>query len=279
MIKAYGGGRSRLVFASMWPKGAQKTVGHVFPGLTQTTNLTLGTLEYTGSSCGFMVSAAGDLKIHGGKSKGMVAIVPQDLSSSGAGPSASLVMGPVTEHFANQAVPLARGLGYGMAKTFNFAPVGRVLSAAALPAAPVFRAPCSLLLRGLRFAPCQLIRARAVGCRGQAAVVPLQSTAATCRRVHPPPLPPPPAPLDSWRMATQIHARDGHRGELQGAPVPRRPPARACLNASRGAQRRPGRVWGLRAVAPREDAGGAKPHKRGGAHRLLDDGVLLLQHV
>ena len=61
----------------------------------------------------------------------MVAIVPH--ATSGEGPSASLVLGPTTEHFANQGVPLepkGRGVGYGMAGSFTFAPAGYSLETA-----------------------------------------------------------------------------------------------------------------------------------------------------
>jgi hypothetical protein len=123
VIKGYSGGRSNIVFQSIWPDGAQHTTGNLFPGLLQNTTTQLGTLEYTGSSCGFMVASQKTFSIRGGRGKGLVAIVPQS-TSVGEGPSASLALGPVTEHFANQGVHLDGGIGYGMAPTFNFAPPG-----------------------------------------------------------------------------------------------------------------------------------------------------------
>ena len=49
----------------------------------------------------------------------MIAVVPLD---AGTGTSASLVVGPVTEHFANQAHGIEGGFAYGMAASFDFAP-------------------------------------------------------------------------------------------------------------------------------------------------------------
>jgi hypothetical protein len=125
VIKGYTTGRSNIVFQSIWPDGAQYTQGSSFPGLVQETDQLLGHLEYTGSSCGFMVSAKGNLGISGGKGKGLIAIVPH--ATSGDGPSASLALGPVTEHFANQGQNLDGGLGYGLSSTFTFTPPGYTL--------------------------------------------------------------------------------------------------------------------------------------------------------
>ena len=54
-------GRSAIAFAQTWPKGeANSKGGSVFPALHKAAPaaVDMGTLEYTGSSCGFMVSAS-----------------------------------------------------------------------------------------------------------------------------------------------------------------------------------------------------------------------------
>ena len=54
-FKAYTD-RTALVFAQTWTKGVAKaTGGSVFPSLHHVAKEELGTLEYTGASCGFMV--------------------------------------------------------------------------------------------------------------------------------------------------------------------------------------------------------------------------------
>jgi len=119
-FKAYPG-RNAIVFQQRWPNALSGLRGSVFPSLKQTYPGKLGTLEYCGSSCGFMVSGKPSfLGISGGASKGYIAIAPSD--ESGAGTPVSLAIGPLTEHFSNQARPGNTALLYGLASTFDFVP-------------------------------------------------------------------------------------------------------------------------------------------------------------
>jgi hypothetical protein len=72
--------RSALVFRQEFVKAISKGVsGSRFPSLRAAPGVRgqLGTLEYTGSSCGFMVAARGDFPaVAGGSDNGMIAIVP-----------------------------------------------------------------------------------------------------------------------------------------------------------------------------------------------------------
>ena len=123
-FKAYTN-RPAIVFAQQWPKALSNVQGgSIFPSLRQAnSSVQLGTLEYTGSSCGFMVSAMGEFPgIAGGEDKGYVVIAPRDTSGEGAG--ATLVVGPVTEHFANQASNIDNSLAYGLGATFESVPAG-----------------------------------------------------------------------------------------------------------------------------------------------------------
>lgn len=123
-VKAYTS-RPALVFAQTWPRGVPVAVGgSIFPSLKQRNHHSLGTLEYTGASCGFMVSAKGEYPgITGGQDKGYVVIAPRD--SVGGGASSTLAIGPVTEHFVNQASSYnGSSLSYGVAPTFNTLPAG-----------------------------------------------------------------------------------------------------------------------------------------------------------
>ena len=96
-----------------------------------------------------MVGAQGEFPgITGGPDKGYIAITPRD--TTGAGAEASLSIGPVTEHFSNQARNSNASLVYGLAPTFAFVPAGYELetvlvasaanpqkaAAASAPAAP-----------------------------------------------------------------------------------------------------------------------------------------------
>ena len=75
-----------------------------------------------GSSCGFMVGASsGFPDIDGGRSKGYIVIAPKD---SGSGANVTFTIGPVTEHFTNQAVNGGDSLNYGMASSFTAVPSG-----------------------------------------------------------------------------------------------------------------------------------------------------------
>ena len=124
-FKAYTSDRSALVFQQTWPKAMTGTDGgSVFPSLKEAaSSRRLGTLEYTGSSCGFMVSAKGKWPgITGGKSKGYIVIAPRD--AVGGGVAATATLGPVTEHFANQARNGGDSLDYGLASSFTFVPAG-----------------------------------------------------------------------------------------------------------------------------------------------------------
>ena len=70
-----------------------------------------------------MVGAQGEFPgITGGPDKGYIAITPRD--TTGAGAEASLSIGPVTEHFSNQARNSNASLVYGLAPTFAFVPAG-----------------------------------------------------------------------------------------------------------------------------------------------------------
>jgi hypothetical protein len=123
-FKAYEN-RSALVFGQRWIKGSSVAKGgSTFPSLHQVNAKSqLGTLEYTGASCGFMVGAQGEFPgITGGSSKGYIVISPQDTTGTGA--PATLVIGPVTEHFADQARNEENSLVYGMAPTFESVPAG-----------------------------------------------------------------------------------------------------------------------------------------------------------
>ena len=118
--------RTAIAFAQTWPKGeANSKGGSVFPALhaASTEAVDMGTLEYTGSSCGFMVGAKGTFPgIQGGRSKGYVVIAPKDATATGAG--VTFAVGPVTEHFANQGKNGGDSLNYGMADSFEFVPPG-----------------------------------------------------------------------------------------------------------------------------------------------------------
>ena len=71
-----------------------------------------------------MVGAQGEFPgITGGPDKGYIAIAPRD--TTGAGAEASLSIGPVTEHFSNQARNSNASLVYGLAPTFAFVPAGK----------------------------------------------------------------------------------------------------------------------------------------------------------
>jgi hypothetical protein len=129
--------RPAIVFAQTWNKAVSKAKGgSVFPTLHHVGTEQLGTLEYTGASCGFMVSARGQggggaaegfPAISGGSSQGYIAIVPRDVDGSGS--TAALTIGPVTEHFANQASAdmKAKNLNYGLASTFESVPFNYTL--------------------------------------------------------------------------------------------------------------------------------------------------------
>ena len=124
-FKAYEG-RSALVFAQRWPQGVREAQGgSTFPSLraSSTAPRQLGTLEYTGASCGFMVGAQGEFPgITGGPDKGYIVIAPRDVTGTGA--EDTLSIGPVTEHFANQARNSNNSLIYGLAPTFQSVPAG-----------------------------------------------------------------------------------------------------------------------------------------------------------
>ena len=84
-----------------------------FPSLHQVTPHKLGTLEYCGSRCGFMVSARGDYPgITGGSSKGYIVIAPEDSGRNGS--AATLALGPVNAQFVNQARNDKDSISYGM---------------------------------------------------------------------------------------------------------------------------------------------------------------------
>ena len=89
--------RNAVVFEQQWPLGTDSGKGGtVFPALRQASpDMQLGTLEYCGSSCGFMVSAKGSFPgITGGSAKGYIVATPRD--TTGAGAAASVAVGPVT---------------------------------------------------------------------------------------------------------------------------------------------------------------------------------------
>ena len=70
-----------------------------------------------------MVGAKGEFPgITGGSGKGYIVLTPRD--TVGGGAAASLALGPVSEHFANQARNGGDSLLYGMAPTFDFVPAG-----------------------------------------------------------------------------------------------------------------------------------------------------------
>lgn len=127
-FKAYAE-RPAIVFAQKWLKAVPAALGgSTFPSLhvgaaAAASARQLGTLEYTGASCGFMVGAQGEFPgIKGGPDKGYIVIAPRD--AAGAGASATLAIGPVTEHFANQARNQNSSLVYGLAPTFETVPAG-----------------------------------------------------------------------------------------------------------------------------------------------------------
>jgi hypothetical protein len=123
-FKAYRN-RPALVFAQHWakPVGSAKG-GSTFPSLRQIgSQPQLGTLEYTGASCGFMVGPHAEFPgIAGGSAQGYTVIAPRD--TSGNGTEATLAIGPVTEHFANQARNEENSLVYGIGPTFESVPEG-----------------------------------------------------------------------------------------------------------------------------------------------------------
>ena len=83
-FRAYANRNGAIVFEQAWPAGAPLARGSVFPSLRQTIPGRIGTLEYTGSSCGFMVSPRGSFPdISGGSSKGYIVLAPQDVTGSG----------------------------------------------------------------------------------------------------------------------------------------------------------------------------------------------------
>lgn len=126
-FKAYDN-RNAIVFQQKFPTVLTDTKGSRFPSLKQSpnNNLDLGTLEYTGESCGFMVAAHGKYPgISGGGGNGMIVVTPRDIN--GGGSSSSLVIGPVTEHFANQASGDSDAISYGVASSFEFIPKDYVI--------------------------------------------------------------------------------------------------------------------------------------------------------
>ena len=122
-FKAYTD-RPALVFGQRWMQPVlDATGGSTFPSLHHVGPNQLGTLEYTGASCGFMVSGRPEFPgITGGSDKGYIVISPRD--AVGTGVPASLALGPVTEHFVNQARNENSSLIYGMAPTFKTVPAG-----------------------------------------------------------------------------------------------------------------------------------------------------------
>ena len=123
-FKAYDK-RSAIVFAQKWVKPVAAALGgSTFPSLRAAAAAgQLGTLEYMGASCGFMVGAQGEFPgITGGPDKGYIVIAPRDTDGTGA--RATLAIGPVTEHFANQARNQNGSLAYGLAPTFETVPAG-----------------------------------------------------------------------------------------------------------------------------------------------------------
>ena len=138
VFRAYAS-RDAIVFRQEWPSGLANTAGSTFPSLRAVDgSASFGTLEYTGSSCGFMVSAKGDFPgISGGTSKGYVVIAPRNPSDSTSSNTSApaLAIGPVTEHFTNTARNGGDSLCYGMESSFTFTPPGysieTVLTAAA----------------------------------------------------------------------------------------------------------------------------------------------------
>jgi hypothetical protein len=116
--------RTAIAFEQQWPQAVPNSAGgSVFPALHKAAAHDVGTLEYTGSSCGFMVGAKGEFPgIAGGSSKGYIVLAPRDTSGAGAG--VTFAVGPVTEHFANQASNGHDSLNYGMADSFEFVPAG-----------------------------------------------------------------------------------------------------------------------------------------------------------
>eukprot|EP00658_Telonema_sp_P-2_P083811 TRINITY_DN9171_c0_g1_i1.p1 TRINITY_DN9171_c0_g1~~TRINITY_DN9171_c0_g1_i1.p1 ORF type:complete len:350 (-),score=65.30 TRINITY_DN9171_c0_g1_i1:47-1096(-) len=114
--------RSVLCFVQSWPGGATNTSGSTFPSLRHVNSDQLGVLEYTGSSCGFMVGPSkGFPGITGGQSKGYSVILPMDTTGNGA--NVSLAIGPSTEQFVNQARNSEGSLCYGVASSFEAVPV------------------------------------------------------------------------------------------------------------------------------------------------------------
>eukprot|EP00936_MAST-01D_sp_MAST-1D-sp1_P001500 g1500.t1 len=117
-------GRSALTFAQTFLKamGGDPASGSRFPSLRATgaaaASGALGTLEYSGSSCGFMVSARGSYPgIAGGHGRGMIAIVPNVDAPRLTG--SALAIGPVREMFVNQASQAEdNAIGYGVGSSF-----------------------------------------------------------------------------------------------------------------------------------------------------------------
>ena len=70
-----------------------------------------------------MVGAHGAFPgIGGGASKGYIVIAPRDTDRSGS--TATLAIGPVTEHFVNQARNGGNSLAYGLGEGFEAVPAG-----------------------------------------------------------------------------------------------------------------------------------------------------------
>jgi hypothetical protein len=91
----------------------------------------LGALEYSGESCGFMVTPHGSVTgIQGGNGNGLLVVSPRDATGQGA--TASLAVGPVHEFFVNTAY--GGGVAYGVAPTFEAIPKGFVVETALVAA-------------------------------------------------------------------------------------------------------------------------------------------------
>ena len=116
--------RSALSFLQAFPEGASAMLGTAFPSFARAASaqLDFGTLEYTGSSCGWMVGATSGLNVHGGDSKGMLTVSLRD--ETGEGPPASFVIGPLTEAFTNQACGSSDAIRYGLAPSYTSTPAG-----------------------------------------------------------------------------------------------------------------------------------------------------------
>ena len=68
-----------------------------------------------------------------------MAIVPH--ASTTDGPSASLVLGPVTKHFTNHGIRLSGGLGYGLAASFTSTPPAYTLETVLVASSKKFPSP------------------------------------------------------------------------------------------------------------------------------------------